>query len=232
MSDLKKTARVAGVLYLLFVIVGVFSLMYVPGKLVVRGDAAATTENLLAHQSLVHIDLAVGLISTVIFLLSALTLYQLLKDVNRQFAALMVILVLIQLPQGFVSQLLQFGALELARGADFLSAIDKSQRESLSMLCIHLSDKGKILSEFFWGLWLFPLGALVYRSGFLPRFLGIWLFANGVAYVGMCFMNLFLPEYNDAVFKITFPAMLGEMALMVVLLIVGFRRRPLALPGG
>jgi hypothetical protein len=70
---------------------------------------------------------------------------------------------------------------------------------------------------------------LVYRSGFLPRFLGAWLLLNGVAYVAMCFMNLFLPQYNALVFNITLPAMLGEMALMVVLLYVGFRSKPLKL---
>jgi len=232
MGATKQTARIAGIIYLLFVFAGVFSLMYVPGQLIVAGDAAATASNILAHQTLIWLDLAVGLISTLIFLLAALTLYQLLKDVNRQAAALMVILVLIQLPQGFVSQLLQFGSLELVRGDGFLSAMDKAQRETLAMLCIHLNAKGKILSEFFWGVWLFPLGVLVYRSGFLPRFLGVWLVLNGVAYVAMCFMNLFLPQYNDAVFKIAFPAMLGEMALMVVLLFVGFRRKELAIPNG
>lgn len=131
-----------------------------------------------------------------------------------------------------MSQLLQFGALELVRGDGFLTTMDKVQRETLAMFCLHLNDKGKILSEFFWGVWLFPLGFLVHRSGFLPRFLGVWLLLNGVAYVAMCFMNLFLPQYNDAVFKITLPAMLGEMALMVVLLYVGFRRRELATPVG
>lgn len=225
MSATKKTARIAGVIYLLLVFAGLFSLMYVPPKLITRGDAAATANKLLAHQSLVMIDVAVGLVSLAVFLSVALALYQLLKDVNRQYAALMVILVLIQLPQGFVSQLLQIGALELARGTDFLSTIDKPQRDSLAMLCIHLGNKGKILSEFYWGLWLFPLGALVYRSGFLPRFLGLWLIINGIAYVAMSFMGLLLPQYNDMVFKITLPAMLGELALTLWLLVMGIKQK-------
>jgi hypothetical protein len=230
MGATKQTARIAGLIYLLFVIAGIFSLMYVPGKIIVKGNAAETAANILAHQSLIRIDLAVGLVSSLIFLSSAFVLYQLLKDVNRQAAMFMVILVVVQVPQGFVSQLLQFGSLELVRGEGFLSTMDKVQRETLAMLCLHLNAKGKILSEFFWGVWLFPLGMLVHRSGFLPRFLGIWLLANGVAYVVMCFMNLFVPQYTDAVFKIAFPAMLGEMALMVVLLYVGFRRKELAVP--
>lgn len=223
MTATKKTARIAGVLYLLFVFAGLFSLMYVPTKLLARGDAAQTANNILAHQSLVLVDLAVGLLSLTLFLAIVLALYQLLRDVNRQYAILMVILVLIQLPQAFVSQLLQFGALELVRGADFLSAIDKPDRDAWAMLCLHLKSKGEILSQFFWGLWLFPLGVLVFRSRFLPRFLGVWLIVNGIAYVAMCFLNLFVPQHTDTVFKIAFPAMLGEFALTVGLLYLGFK---------
>jgi hypothetical protein len=228
MTALRKTARIAGVLYLLFVFAGLFSLMYVPTKLLARGDAAQTASNILAHQSLVLVDLAVGPLSLTLFLAIALALYQLLKDVNRQYAILMVILVLIQLPQAFASQLLQFGALELVRGADFLSAFDKPDRDALAMLCLHLKSKGAILSQFFWGLWLFPLGVLVFRSRFLPRFLGVWLIVNGIAYIAMCFLNLFVPQYAGAVFKITLPAMLGELALTFGLLHLGFKpeRRP------
>lgn len=228
MGATKQTARTAGVIYLLFVFVGIFSLMYVAGKVAVKGNAADTAANLLAYQALIRIDLVVGLISTLIFLLAAFTLYQLLKDTNRQHALLMLILVLIQLPTGYVSKLLQFGALELARGAGALSSIDQSIREALAMVFLQLNAKGLILSEFFWGVWLFPLAVLVYRSGFLPRFVGVWLFVNGIAYVVMCMMNLFVPQYTDAVFKIAFPAMLGEAALMVTLLYVGFRSKPLA----
>jgi hypothetical protein len=226
MSSIKKTARVAGVLYLLFVFAGLFSLMYVPGKLIVRGNASETADRILAHQTLLQTDLAVGLITVVLFVLIALALYQLLKDVNRQYATLMVILILIQLPQSFVSQLLQIGAVELVRGADFLSVIDKPQRETLAMLCLHLNDKSAVLSEFFWGLWLFPLGALVFRSGFLPRFLGIWLILNGVAYVAMCLTGLFLPQYAAVVYKVALPTLFGEVALMVGLLVIGFRPNP------
>jgi hypothetical protein len=227
----EKTARNAGLLYLAMAVTGAFTLMYVPGKLIVAGDASKTVANLLAHESLVRFDLAVGLITTTLFLFSALALYQLLKDVNRQHAALMVILVMVQVPQSFVTELLQMGALELARGADFLSAIDQSHRETLAMLCVRLNSKSAVLSEFLWGVWLFPLAVLVYRSGFLPRFLGVWLFINGVAYVAMSFLGLFTPEYSDAIFKFAFPAMLGELALTAWLLFVGFRSKPLRIPG-
>ncbi len=140
----------------------------------------------------------------------------------------MAILVLIQLPNAYLVQLLQLAALELAHGQGVLSAVDQTQRESLALLCSHLNDKAMILSEFFWGIWLIPLGALVNRSRFLPRFIGVWLWVNGVAYIAMCVMNLFMPQYTDAIFKFAFPAMLGELVLTLGLLYVGFRAKPLA----
>ncbi len=224
--EVKKTARVAGVLYLLLVLFGLFNLIYVPGKLIVRGKAAETAQNLLAHQTLFRIDLVIGLLSTIVFIFLVLALYRLFKDVNRPHATLMVILVLVQIPQSYVSQLLQIGAFELVRGADYLSVIDKSQGDVLALLCFRLNDLGTYFSEAFWGLWLFPLGMLVYRSGFLPRFLGIWLILNGFAYVGMSLTGLLLPEHAGTVYKIAFPALLGEAAFMLWLLIARVKLRP------
>lgn len=226
MAATKKTARVAGLLYLLMVFTGLFTLMYVPGKLIVKGNAAETANNILAHQTLYRIDLAVALFSVLLFTLIVLALYQLLRDVSRPLATLMVILVLIQIPQGFVSLLLQFGALELARGADFLAAIDKPQRDIWAMLCLHLDGKGAVFAEMFWGLWLFPLGALVYRSRFLPRILGIWVIINGIAYVAMSLTGILVPQYADTVYKFAFPALLGEVALTLWLLIMGIKPVP------
>jgi hypothetical protein len=228
MNATKKTARVAGLLYLLMVFTGLFCLMYVPGKLIVQGHATETANNILAHQSLFRINLVVGLFSVVFFTSVALALYQLLKDVSRQLATLMVILVLISIPQSFVSLLLQYGALELVRGTDFLSVIDKPQRDVWAMLCLHLDHKGTVFVELFWGLWLFPLGLLVFRSGFLPRILGVWLIINGAAYVTMCLTGLLLPQHAGTVYKFALPALLGEVALMLWLLIMGIRPAPLA----
>ncbi len=230
MTDIKKTARVAGVLYILMVITGLFTLMYVPSKLIVKGNPAETASRILAHETLYRIDLVVGLAATIIFMFTALVLYHLFKETNQRQAAVMLILVLVQLPQSFVTQLLQIGALELLRGADFLMVLDKAQRETMAMLCFHLSDKSTALSEMFWGLWLFPLGWLVFRSGFLPRFLGIWLILNGVAYVLMSFTGLLRPEFYKLVYNIALPALLGELALALWLLFVGARPKPTIAP--
>jgi hypothetical protein len=198
----------------------------VPGKLIVKGNATETARNILANQTLYRIDIVVGLMATIIFMFTALVLYRLFKETNQRQAAVMLILVLVQIPQSYVGQLLQLGALELLRGADFLGVVDTTQRETMAMLCLHLNSKSIALSEIFWGLWLFPLGFLVFRSGFLPRFLGVWLIINGVAYVAMSFTGLLLPEYSLLAYKISLPALLGELALTVWLLIAGARPKP------
>jgi hypothetical protein len=109
------------------------------------------------------------------------------------------------------------------RGADFLSVLDKTQREALAMLFIKLHGQGFVVAEMFWGLWLFPLGLLVYRSRFLPRFLGAWLGLAGVAWVVLSLTGILLPEYQDKVDKYLQPAIIGEIVFMLWLLIMGGR---------
>ena len=227
MDSIKKKARFAGFLYLLLVLTAPISLMYVPGKLIVQGNAAATASKILASQPLFRIGILSGLVSAVISIFLVLALYQLFKGVNQQHAVLMVILVLIQVPLGFLNELNHIAALLLVRGADFLSVFDKPQRDALAMLFLNLQGQGTIVSEIFWGLWLFPLGLLVYRSGFLPRILGVWLIINGFAYVTMSLTGLLLPPYYKMVSQIAFPALLGEMLIMLWLVIIGARPKPL-----
>jgi Domain of unknown function (DUF4386) len=121
----------------------------------------------------------------------------------------------------FFNVLNDAAALMLVRGADFLCVFEKPQRDALAMLFLRLHRQEIVAAEILCGLWLFPLAILVYRSRFLPRFLGIWLIINGFAYLAMSFTGLLLPQYEDGVSNIAFPAQLGEIAIMLWLLIVG-----------
>lgn len=228
MDSTKKAARVAGLFYLLLVVTAPISLMYVPGRLIVRGDAAATAHNILVSQTVFRIGIVSGLFSSVIFIFLGLALYRLLKGVNQQHALLMGILVLAQVPIAFLNEVNSLAALTLVRGAGYLSAFEPPQRDALAMLFLNLHGQGVIVSEIFWGLWLFPFGLLVYRSGFLPRILGAWLIVNGAAYLTISFTGLLLPEAQHTVSSIAFPALLGEMAIMLWLVIVGARPKLLA----
>lgn len=226
MHPLKKAARLAGLLYLPVVLAGPFVLLYVPGKLFVRGDASATAANILAHESLFRASIVVGLVSELLFISVVLALYRLLKGVNIQLATLMVILILIDAPLAFLGAANEIATLSFLRGADFLAVFDEPQRDALAMLLINFDRQGVLVSEIFWGLWLLPLGALVHRSGFLPRFLGVWLFINGLAYLTISATGLLVPQHQKMVSTIATPVLFGEMALMLWLVIVGARPQP------
>jgi hypothetical protein len=171
MSFTKNPGRFAGLLYLLASIPGVFALIYVPSKLIVHGNATATAHNIAASETLFRLGIATDLICQAGFIFVALALYDLLKGVNQRHASVMVILIVVSIPIAFLNELNAIAALFLVRGADFLSLFDEPQRDALAMLFLNLHGHGFDVAGIFWGLWLFPLGLLVYRSGFLPRIL-------------------------------------------------------------
>jgi hypothetical protein len=194
----------------------------------VRGDATATANNIAAHEALFRFGIASDLLAATLTLFVTLALYRLLKEVDRNLATLMVILGgLMVVPIYFINTVNDAGALLFARGADFLSVFDQPQRNALAMLFLRLHHQGVVANEVFWGLWLFPFGVLVYRSRFLPRVLGVWLIINGFAYLAISFTAVLMPQYEAMVSKIAFPAMLGEVAIMLWLLIRGAKVPPL-----
>ena len=223
MHPLKKTARIAGAIYLSMIITGPFSLIYVPGKLIVRGDAAATASNFLGHQTLFGWWIMTELLGSVIFICLGIALYRLLSAVNKTTAALMVAFVLVSATIGFFNSLNNIAAMSLFRGNDFLSVVDTAQRQALGMLFVRLHSQGNLINEIFWGLWLFPLGVLVFQSGFLPRFIGIWLMIDCCAWLALSPIALFDPAYYEIAFKWAQPALFGELAIMLYLLINGAR---------
>jgi hypothetical protein len=203
--------------------VGFFAMGYVPSKVIVHGNAAATANNIAASETLFRLGIAGELIGQAGFIFVALTLYDLLKGVNRRHASLMVILIVVSIPIAFLNELNSIAALVLVRGADFLSIFEKPQRDALAMLFLNLHYYGFVVAEIFWGLWLFPLALLVYRSRFLPRFLGVWLAIAGFAWVILSLTGVLLPQYQDKVDTYSQPAFFGEIALMFWLLIKGAR---------
>ena len=221
MSVSRNPGRLAGLLYVLTSIAGFFSMGYVPDKLIVHGNAAATASNITASETLFRLGIAGELVGQAGFIFVALALYDLLKGVNRRQASLMVTLILVSIPIAFLNEVNSFAALALVRGADFLSIVDKPQRDALAMLFLHLHGRGFVVAEMFWGLWLFPLALLVYKSRFLPRFLGVWLALAGFAWVLQSLTGTLLPEYQDRVNTYLQPAIFGEIVFMLWLLIKG-----------
>jgi hypothetical protein len=221
MSFTRTPGRFAGLLYVAMSIVGFFAMGYVPGKVIVQGNAAATANNILAHETLFRLGIAGEIIGQAGFIFVALALYDLLKGVSRRYASLMVMLIVVSVPIAFVNELNSIAAVFLVRGADFLSVFEEPQRDALAMLFVKLHGQGFVAAEMFWGLWLFPLGLLVYRSRFLPRFLGVWLGLAGIAWVILSLTGILLREYQDRVDKYLQPAIIGEIVFMLWLLIMG-----------
>ena len=221
MTSTRNPGRFAGMLYLLTSIVGFFAMGYVPGKLIVHGNATATANNISASETLFRLGIAGQLIGMAGFIFVALALYDLLKGVNQRHAWLMVLLIVVSIPIAFLNELNSIAALVLVRGADFLSILEKPQREALAMLFLKLHGQGLVVAEIFWGLWLFPLAVLVDRSRFLPRFLGVWLALAGFAWVILSLTSVVLPQYQDKVNTYSQPAFFGEIAFMLWLVIKG-----------
>jgi hypothetical protein len=221
MSSTKNPGRFAGMLYILMSIPGFFAMVYVPSKMIVHGDAAATANRIAGSETLFRLGVAAQLISQAGFIFVALALYDLLKGVNRRHASLMVTLVVVTIPIAFLNELNSIAALVLVRGADFLSLFDKPQRDALALLFLNLHFHGLVVDEIFFGLWLLPLALLVYRSRFLPRFLGIWLAIDGFAWLILSLTGLLSPQYYDTVFTYSQPVFFGEVALMLWLVIKG-----------
>lgn len=227
-----KAARTAGAIYLTMVFTAPFSLIYVPSKLIVRGNAAATADNILTHETMFRLSIFGDLIGQVIFICLAIALYRLLSKVNKTWAALMVAFVLVSAAVGFLDTLNNIAALILFRGGEFLTVFDKPQRDALAMFFLRLHSQGISIDEIFWGLWLFPFGLLVFRSGFLPRWLGVWLMINCFGYAVLSVIGFFFPTYNDKAFLYLQPVLFGELAAMLYLLIRGANVQGIAGPNG
>lgn len=229
MSLIKDPGRFAGLLYVVASIPGFFGLAYVPSKLLVGGNATATANNIVAHEMLFRLGIAADLVGQAMFIFVALALYDLFKGVNQRQAALMVILIVVSIPITFLNEVNSIAALVLVRGADFLSVFDKTQRDALARLFLNLRGGGFDVAGIFWGLWLFPMGILAYRSRFLPRFLGVLLVAGAFAYVANSFTSLVLPQHAAAVSRWMDPLQAVELVFMFWLLIRG-AKPPLVRP--
>jgi hypothetical protein len=222
MTSSRNPGRVAGFWYLLLVFIGPLRLIYIPNKLFVHGNATATANNIAAHEWLFRFGMAGDLAGAVVLILLVLAFYRLFTGVN-QYLAVMVVIFGGVMPAliYFVNVVSDAGALMVVRGPEFLSVFDKPQRDALMMLFLRLHDHQVTAAEILWGMWLFPLGTLVYRSRFLPRFLGGWLIINGFAYVILSLIGLLLPQYEDKAFLFAQPALFGELAFMLWLVIKG-----------
>jgi hypothetical protein len=231
MDSIKKQARRAGLLYFLIGITAPVGLMFVPNKLIVIGDATATADRIRASESLFRLGMGTELFHQVVAVFLVLALYRLFRAVNETHARQLVILgALVSVPVMFANELNQIATLILLSGADYLSVFDRSQLDALAYLFVRLHSHGITLASIFWGLWLFPFGMLVIRSGFIPRVFGALLIVAGVGYLMSAFATLLVPSIAGPVGQVAMILEIGEVPIMLWLLIWGAREQRAVVP--
>jgi hypothetical protein len=222
-SSLNSTARIAGLLYLILVITGIYGVMYVPSQIIVPGDSVSTAKNIISNEFLFRTGALNDVISNTIFLFLVLVLYRLLKEVNEKQAKLMLALVIVQIPAVFMMEAFNITSLMILKG-EVLKTFELSQRQDLAMLFININEYGTLSLEMFWGLWLLPFGLLVYKSEFIPRIFGVLLVIGGIAYMVDSTIGILFPNYSSFVkYPTLLFAAIGEISITLWLLIKGVK---------
>lgn len=212
------TARIAGFLYLLMIPLGILGIIYVPTTLIVSGDVVATVNNIMDNELLFRSAIVAALVVQLNQILLVLALYKLLKPTSKNIAVFMVISILVAVPIAMLNELNQFAVLILLSGADYLTAFSPEQLQSLVPMFLDLHEHGIFIAQIFWGIWLFPLGYLVFKSGYLPRIIGILLMIGCFGYMIDAFIFFFNPDLSLTISEFTF---IGELLLPLWLVIKG-----------
>jgi len=218
---IKKTARIAGVLYLLVMIHGMFSLLYVSPRLFVPGDAAITAKNIMSSEALFRIGSVSELLHMTWYFMLTLALYLLFKPVSKKLAALLVLFAAVAVPIAMLSTLNNFAALSFLSGADYLRVFTADQLQAQALFFLNLNEQGYFISQIFMGLWMLLLGYLVYKSGYLPRILGIVLMVECFGWLMYPFQFFLFPSYGTISYLSFAVGFIGEFSLTLWLLIKG-----------
>jgi len=222
LPSIQSQARRAGLLYALASSLAPFAYLYVPGVLLVEGSALETADRVRASENLLRAAVVAELYGVTILLFASLALYRLFSDVDRKNAILMAAMMLVSVPISYVNALFNIAPLVLIKSPAMAAALEPGQVAAQVMFFLRLHNSGLIVNQVFWGLWLFPIGALVLRSGFLPRWLAYPLFFAGAGYVLHSFGALLPPSWRTMT---QYGQILGvgEMPFTFYLLIWGAR---------
>ncbi len=226
MKNDKKIARTAGFLYLLVVIFSFLTMAIIPSKIVVWDDAMATLKNLIDNEQLFRLSIAFGILNNLSFLLLPLCLYRLLNNIDKNYAFFMVLFAVLSVPISYTLLFGQYELLELIKEYPNFG-IAEQQAASIEVLKAYnnLYD-GFLLCQIFWGLWLFPFGYLTFKSGFLPKVLGVCLMLGCGAYLIDVFGKITIANYSDFINTrwLILPATIGEIGSCLWLLIIGIKQ--------
>ena len=223
--SLKRTARLTGWLYFVFAFLAVYSYMYVSPKIFIKGNINATAQKMVVHELMLRISMLADVLVNVLFVAVVLLLYQLLKTVSSITARFMGGLVMVAIPVSFIGEALQFAVLYISKG-ELLTGLPPAQQEDMIALLLRVNYYIGQLVTFHWGLWLIPLGWLVYTSQFIPKFFAVLLWINGLGYMITSITFILFPLSLPAVSKIVYPTyFIGELPFIFWLMIKGVRNK-------
>jgi len=222
-SDISQSQAVKylRIMYPIWMVTGLVGIMYVPSTLIVPGDASTTASNIMGNELLFRMGIVSSLVTQLIHILMVLILYKLFKSVNKDHSSLLVVLGLVSVPISMLNTLNRVAALLLARGADYLTAFTPSQLNALMMFFLNLNEQGVFIATIFWGLWLFPLGYLIYESGYFPKIIGIVVMLAGFGYTLDPFTRLLLPAYEATIIPILTTLAIGELVFTAWIVVKG-----------
>jgi hypothetical protein len=222
MDFFRNNARMAGFFYLIFILTTVLA-SYIRSTIIVSGDAAATANNIMGSELFFRIGFVTELVSAVFFLLAAWALYVLLKPVNKNLALLFLLLNLGGVAVECINALNLFAAIQLLSGANYLNVFQTGQLQAMAMSYLNLYTSGFIIAQIFFSAWLLPLGYLVYKSRFLPKFLGLLLILDFFGNMSWFLQGFLLPDYKILAYPGNAISLIAEISLTAWLLIMAVK---------
>jgi hypothetical protein len=209
-------ARITGIVYLLYFLTAVFGEFFMRG-LLVSGDAAATANNVLAHQPLFRLGLATGLIATACYVAVTALFYDLFKHVNRSLSLLAAFFSLVGCAILAFASLFRIGPLVVLGGGQYLSAFKVEQLRALAFLFLELYGQAVNICFVFFGVYCLLIGYLIFKSAFLPRILGVLMAFAGLGW--LTFLSAPLANYLSPYIQVL--GVFAEGSLMLWLLVMG-----------
>jgi hypothetical protein len=217
----RTKARIAGILYLIVIVGGIFAEVVVRGRLVVSGDAVATAHNIVAHTLLYRLGFAVEVFYLLCNVPLTFILYDLFKIVDRKLALVMVLFSAVGTAIEGVSLLAHYAPLVFLGQQSYLSSFTQAQLEAASYLSLRMFEYGFMIALSFFGFFCFTLAYLVFRSTFFPRVIGGLLVIEGGLYLTNSFAHFIAPAIGDRVFPFLAASGIAEVSFCLWLLIVG-----------
>lgn len=223
----KQNTRLAGLTYLVVVLTGSFSLVYIPSQIIVWESATTTANNILNSEFQFRLGIVSSFICYTSFLILPFILYKLFESVDKTYAILMAILAMVSVPIAFFNVINKLDILSLLSGAQYLNALEPEQIHAQVMLLLKSYNNGILAVQIFWGLWLLPFGYLVFKSNYIPRIFGIFLMIGCISYIAQFSSDILFPDFDMPGF-VALPHAIGEIGTCLWLLIMGVKEKPTA----